>query len=229
MRRLKRKSNVKSAGSSKQCCNWPPLLLILLVILGIGLIAGIQKSLKDNAQHISGEGFVKGLESDSEVVDSIEKATSGSSTVPSFRLTWEVCINLPGSIILQTYPRICDAPDGRRAIEPTSTTITIIPTVILDNAVSGSQPETPLVTTSVTNATYLSWEDCINTPGSRILQTYPVQCVTPDGNKVTEETYALPTATGAKPKISVVDTISTFIGNLFSIPVRFFSNLFSSK
>jgi len=228
MRHLKRKSSVQSAGSSKQCCNWPPLLLILLVILGLGLIAGIQKLLKDNAQGISGEGLVQGLESDA-VNSNDSQINNNPSIIPSSDLTWEDCIKIPRSIILQTYPGICNAPDGRKTIEPTSVTKTIIPTAIPEDAVSGSQPETPLVTTSVTNATNLSWEDCINTPGSRILQTYPVQCVTPDGNKVTEETYALPTATGTKPKISVVDTISTFIGNLFSIPARFFSNLFSSK
>jgi len=34
------------------------------------------------------------------------------------KLSWADCIKLKGSIIEQTYPEVCVAPDGRKAVQP---------------------------------------------------------------------------------------------------------------
>ncbi|MDQ2843448.1 MAG: hypothetical protein M3Y72_20885 [Acidobacteriota bacterium] len=37
---------------------------------------------------------------------------------PAPPLTWADCVKIKGSVIEQTYPEICAAPDGRKAVKP---------------------------------------------------------------------------------------------------------------
>ena len=43
------------------------------------------------------------------------------TTSPTNNLTWDECIKMPGSIILQMYPPVCNTTDGRRVTEPIKT------------------------------------------------------------------------------------------------------------
>ena len=93
--------------------------------------------------------------------------------------SWDDCVKTRGSRILQTYPPMCRYPDGRLVSQP------------IQN--SPIQPETPSSNSPIPTqlpapdtGSSFSWEECIKIPGSKILQTYPETCITPDGQKATK-------------------------------------------